>query len=267
MSQEIRNAYGDTVGMYTEPTFPYVEPSFPSVRYQSALGIGYFTDPQRRSMADQLSEALRQGAVNIPNFSIAGTPVNHVPRDENQFNGSESWHNAIKEASKVDSSKATPTLFVRNRSTAFGSFLAGAQKFIHRFWRDGKFSVPQKSLNSKKRIKYWAAQLFEPTRFKFDKVMFIDSTSMAESKIENKTLNAEFDVIPVGMDIWTTLGSIGESDSVNWDMVMLLFIPSKEMVAALGKKDVTIAFTLSSNVHMGQSNESIQQEVTRHIEI
>lgn len=179
--------------------------------------------------------------------------------------GSRNWIDAIKRAAEPSVSKVTSSTVVRSRGLVFDTFLDALSKCAAKFWTKGEFAIGSRNQDDKKRVKYWASRLLEPTEFRFTRVTFIDSLDGVFTFVESRDVNKDYTIIPLGFDIWSTLGD-GSSTSVDWSKVMFSFVPSGEMKKDLGKQNISVCFVSVSGVQMSQCSSGQEEEV-RRIEI
>jgi len=177
------------------------------------------------------------------------------------------WFQELKKSANAGSTEIeAPGMVVRNRSNAFESFMSGIKGFVRSFLSTGEFKVHQTHQDSKKRVKYWASRMFEPTKFRFSRIVYVNSSVDGTSKIDTKDVNNIFEVVPIGLDIWTTLGEMGGNGTMDWDKTMFFFIPSKPLLGVLGRNDIPFAFAMASSIKMPTS-EDLEEEQPRHIDL
>lgn len=202
-------------------------------------------------------------------ITTTGGTLTWGPTDQNQisidYDTLQSIYNNQYQKQQAEQTKDRVSLvsLVRNRSNIFRSFMDS----IRGFWmRGAKYSLPEREMNldSKARVRYWSAKLFEPTKIKIEKFAYIKKLTNEETALEWVKLGSEHTVTPVGLDVWGTIGGFAQSgETIDWGKSYLTFIPGPELSKMADNAE--ICFTLAECFRLAEQRVSHDQ--TRKISV
>lgn len=177
------------------------------------------------------------------------------------------WEKARKQPESKNE-KMTPVTFVKNRSHTFRTFLHAIEELRTKIGRRLGLPQAEADLDAKKRSKYWASRLFEPTTIYLKKLLYVDSLANGESCFKWVNVNKECNVVPIGMDIWGTIGGVSQaSDRIDWGKVHLTFLPSDFLCTLIDQPAVSICFTTAESFELPKKDSNFDRQPQRNIEI
>jgi hypothetical protein len=209
---------------------------------------------------------------SLPQFTgtnyISGDVTNNLSIAQISNNNYISHDNVDK--MNANSQEMSSFSIIKNRANTFKSFMAAVdqQRFSSNEAGVVKLFDERDSLDSKKRAKFWASRLLEPTSIFIRKLLYMRSDEIKESRLNWKDVNANFIVIPIGVDVWGTMGGVNQSSEyVDWNKCLLYFVPSSQILDAIGDYDVSACFTLAESIELPRQSIGVESTVTRNIEL
>jgi hypothetical protein len=200
-----------------------------------------------------------------PDYSILSSNINTVSwnhNSTNMFTGRQlnDWldtvtlvDNTIPLGSQKIQEEKNSYILIKNRSYVFQTFIRSIPKDKKSLFKSDKENTSEDHTESKKRIRYWSASLFNEVELYISRMLIFSGKTTGQS--EDKELKwisvkGEHTIIPVGLDIWSTRGGVLQDNlnGIQWDKTFLIFLPSKSLLKKINDMSIDICFTNVSEI-------------------
>ncbi len=182
-------------------------------------------------------------------YGNGGKLVNSPPLDESN-------------SKQKEKGKMSPTTVIKNRAHIFRSFLSVLDKNREKFISESGFNFPESDMESKKRCKYWSGHLFEPTPVFLKKILYITTLKNGENDMKWQDVNSVQTLIPIGIDIWGTVGGFAQKEEIDWGKALFYFVPSPSLKEMIEESVYPVCFTTSYAIEIPRPKMPENTETT-----
>ena len=145
-------------------------------------------------------------------------------------------------------------VFIKSRSQVFRQFMDQCK---YRFDEIKNSPIDENRNECKKRTKYLAYKLFDEVPIYIDKIFYISNEENIPKWV---SLNKEFLVTPIGLDIWGTIGGVfQDADLIEWEKSLLMFLPTTSLKKILNDPFIDLCFTTPGHIKLPEKPKQTKE--------